>query len=96
LLVAIATAPTITVAARSVMIRRLFPDFSLLRLSARPVAVAASAVALTTAISALPFGGVLLARIACFFGVAIVAALLLDGETVRDAMWQVRGAAAGS
>jgi O-antigen/teichoic acid export membrane protein len=94
LLVAVAMTPTIAVAARSAMIRRLFPDFSLLRLSARPVAVAAVALAVTVAMSALPFGGAFFARAAGFSLAALVAALVLDRATLRDAMSQIRGAAA--
>ena len=96
LLVAIAAAPAIAIAARSAMIRRLFPDFDLLRLSARPVAVAVVALTATSVVAALPFGATPIVGFLSFCATAAAAAVVLDRATVFDAVAQIRGAVSGT
>jgi len=92
LLVAVALAPMIAIATRSAMIGRLFPDVSLLRLAARPVAIAAIAMAVTVAASLLPSGEALVVRVIAFSAAVTVATVALDRSTVLDAARQIRGA----
>jgi O-antigen/teichoic acid export membrane protein len=92
LLVAVALAPMIAIATRSAMIGRLFPDVSLLRLAARPVAIAAVAMAATVAVSELPSGETVVVRVIAFCAAVTVATVALDRSTVLDAARQIRGA----
>jgi len=94
MLVAVAMSPAIAIGARSEMTRRLFPDFSLLRLSARPVAVVIVAL-----VAVLSFGVLLpasgrapIVRLLVFVVTAAGAAVALDRRTVSDAGAQIRGA----
>jgi O-antigen/teichoic acid export membrane protein len=94
MLVAVATSPAIAIGARSQMTRRMFPDFSLLRLSARPVAVGIVALVAVFSLSVLlPATGRLpIVRLLIFAVTAGVAAVALDRQTVHDAGAQIRGA----
>ena len=95
LLIGIASTAAINIAAREAMIRRMFPDFSLLRLSAGSVLVASCALGaerLVHLFSSTASGPV---RLAVFAAAAAGAAALFDRATVGDAAAQVRGAIHG-
>jgi O-antigen/teichoic acid export membrane protein len=97
LLVAVACGVAINIAARLAMIRRMFPDFSLLALSARPVLVTAAAVA-SARLAEMVFsaGGIALpVGFIVFVGAAVAGAFTFDRATMNDAAVQVVGAFRG-
>jgi O-antigen/teichoic acid export membrane protein len=97
LLVSVAAGAAINIAARIAMIRRLFPELSLLELSARPVSVGALAAASAWLAGIVLAGGVLmpLVRLLVFAAAAVAGAFAFDRATLQDAAVQVGGAFRG-
>ena len=94
LVAAVLGGAAISVATRTMMIRRMFPEFSLLALAVRPVFTAAAAVAATRLVMiAAPHAGFEpLLRGSVFTCAAVAGTWLLDRATLSDAAVQVRGA----
>jgi hypothetical protein len=76
------------------MIRRLFPELSLLELAARPVFVGALAAASAWLVGVVLAGSVFvpLVRVLVFVAAAAAGAVAFDRATLKDAAAQVRGA----